>query len=289
MLRFHATGFWLEGQVELAWQPSTFSSSSEVEAAIDTAWREAKSRLGGRLFDGPMCRLERWETTGDGPAVAGVAEGASSSQLRLFLSLTSYRIFLGTNMTHPELPDESRANPLGVSTLLITADGFVMLGRRSGNVAYYPHRLHPFAGSLEPPAEVRGGSTDATAAPAAEENPQPTPETCGMPVPDLFENARRELREELGLAANQITQMACLGLVEDLRLRHPEAILLARTVLSRRQIESSLRGHEHEGAWSCPVEDAGKPPIDPGQFTPVAQAALHLLAHDLRRATSGER
>lgn len=251
MLEYHATGRWLPGEVELRWAGSAYRSTPEIDALIATAWAAAKARLGDKLFDGPMCRLERFETFG--------------STLRLFVSRTSYRIFTGTNMAHPELPDESRANPVGVSTVLITADRFLMLGRRSGNVAYYPHRLHPFAGTLEP------GGVDAL-------DVEPLG-TGGLQVPDLFENARRELLEELQLPAGNITEIACLGLVEDMRLRHPETILYARTDLDRRRLESQLLAHEHDQAWFCPATPAA---IDaalenPAEMTPVAVAALNLV------------
>ena len=85
-----------------------------------------------------MCRLERWTVSPDG------------SRLRLSLSETSYKPFYGTNMSHPELADrfgaDVMANPVGVSPALETADGYLLLGRRNSAVAYYPGRLHPFAG-----------------------------------------------------------------------------------------------------------------------------------------------
>lgn len=191
-----------------------------------------------------MCRLENWRVEG------GV--------LLLELSLTSYRIFVGTNMTQPTLPREQLAHTVGVSTLLITADGFAMMGRRSGNVAYYPHRVHPFAGSLEP-------------------------EGAGDRPPDLFDNALRELHEELGLFAHDIREIVCLGIVEDTQLSHPETIFVAHTNRTKFEIESNLLGNEHDSAWSCPATaDAINHALsDQSQFTPVAIAALTLFRDSL--------
>ena len=42
------------------------------------------------------------------------------------------------------------ANPVGVSPALLSADNFLIMGRRNASVAYYPNRIHPFAGALEP-------------------------------------------------------------------------------------------------------------------------------------------
>ena len=89
-----------------------------------------------------------------------------ADRLALTLSNTTYKHFLGTNLTHPELADrygrEILANPVGVSPALLTADNFLMMGRRNASVAYYPNRIHPFAGALDPstptPSPPSGGS-----------------------------------------------------------------------------------------------------------------------------------
>ena len=55
------------------------------------AWDEVNARPGVRLFDGAMCRLESWAVRGD--------------RLELVLSETTYRTFLGTNLSNPGLAD----------------------------------------------------------------------------------------------------------------------------------------------------------------------------------------
>src|SRR3954454_4268895 len=100
MLRFHLTGDWREGAVHSPWTASRRRTRPDLERAIDPAWLAAKQRLGDRLFDGPMCRLESWD--------------ASPGALNLTLSPTSYRIFLGTNLARPhELEADLLANPVG--------------------------------------------------------------------------------------------------------------------------------------------------------------------------------
>src|SRR5436305_6078976 len=140
MLNFHAVGDLVRDQVHPAQVNGMRRIVPEVEQLIDEAWRQATSQPGVNLFDGPMCRLESWS--------------ASTERLRLALSETSYKIFLGTNLHHPELADrygrEILANPVGVSPALQTADGWLMMGRRNGSVASYPNRIHPFAGAVEP-------------------------------------------------------------------------------------------------------------------------------------------
>lgn len=240
-LQVHLTGRWRPAQVKLVTAASTYLPTAETEALIESAWSAAKARLGDKLFDGAMCRFEQFAVDADGG-------------LTIALSRTSYRVFLGTNMARPTLPAEQRGNPVGVSSGLVTADGFFMLGRRSGNVAYYPHKLHPFAGSLEP----------------------------GDPL-DLFAQARRELHEELSIDPSDLSELTLLGIVEDLRLRHPETILRARTRLPRAEVERRMDRHEHAACWACrdtPAELAAAMERERDELTPVGLASLALHAAD---------
>jgi len=237
MVRFHLIGEFAPGEVIVEAVPDTRPCLPEVEALIDAAWSEAARRPGVHLFDGPMCRLESFR-----------AEG---SHLTLQLSPTSYKPFLGTNLSHPELADRFGpvilGNPVGVSSLLQTSDDVLLLGRRNDSVAYYPGRIHPFAGSLEP--------QDA----------------------DVFAAVRRELEEELSLADGDLSHMTCAGIAEDARIRQPELIFRVRTSRSRAQIESSLDETEHSAIFALPatrtaLEAALAEPL----LTPIATAALLL-------------
>ena len=244
MLTFHAIGNWRPGHVRLEWADrSSRQIVPEVEGLIDETWTRVLSRPGVHLFDGPMCRMESFE--------------ASADVLRLTLSHTSYKPFVGTNLENPQLADRFgpgvMANPVGVSTLLETADGFLMLGRRNAAVAYYPSRVHPFAGALEP----RDG-------------------------PDPFAAVHRELREELALAPEDLTDLRCCGLVEDHALRQPELIFLAASRLSRERVESRLDPEEHHATWSAGIDGTEEALVDPS-LTPVAVASLLLW----RRSRAG--
>jgi len=238
MLRFHVVGHFLPEHVHAVWVESARQIVPEIEAKIDRAWRIALARPGVKLFDGPMCRLEFWQIDG--------------ATLNLRFSPTTYRAFLGTNLSHPELADEYGrevlANPVGVSPALLTADGWVMLGQRNASVAYHPNRVHPFAGALEP--------RDAL---------------------DVFSAVRRELAEELSFTSDDITEVVCTGIAEDIALRQPELIFYARSTRTRAQIESRVDQAEHHGSWHCPatregIEQAIRDPI----LTPVAVAGLLL-------------
>ncbi len=233
-----ATGDWGPTQIIAQWVPSTRVIHPQVDRAIEAAWSAASSRKGIHLFDGPMCRLERWNATPD--------------RLDLSLSPTSYKPFLGTNLHNTHLADQFGAdvlaNPVGLSTIIQSADGWLLLGRRSSAVAYYPDRVHPFAGALEPAATV-----------------------------DVVSEVRRELREELSMRENQITNIRCIGLAEDRSLRQPELIFLTRSPLTRGQVESNLDQSEHRSVFAVAADrhDVRRVITDPA-LTPVAEAALAL-------------
>jgi 8-oxo-dGTP pyrophosphatase MutT (NUDIX family) len=196
---------------------------------------QASARLGDKLFDGAMCRLESWS--------------ASPAELRLTLSHTSYRPFLGTNLANAAcLTPDVMANPVGLSTVLETCDGWLLLGRRNDSVAYYPNRVHPFAGALEPADSL-----------------------------DVFQDVRRELREELAMTPADIADIRCLGMAEDLALRQPELIFHVLSTRTRRETESNLDPAEHVATYALPAADVrSAESIDDPILTPVAAASLVL-------------
>ncbi len=201
---------------------------------IEREWARASARLREKLFDGPMCRLEEW-TAGE--------------KVELVLSPTSYKLFLGTNLEHGELADrygeEVLANAVGLSCALETADAWLLFGKRNDSVAYYPRRVHPFAGALE-----------------------------GL---DVFEEMMRELDEELSLKEEDVGEMWCLGMVEDLGLRHPELVFWVKSNRTKAEIEQGLDRTEHRGivAVTCDREAVAQAMEDP-EFTPVAVGTLLL-------------
>jgi 8-oxo-dGTP pyrophosphatase MutT (NUDIX family) len=256
MLRFQALGNWPQPAIATAWTPSTRRTDPTVESAINSAWSIAAARLGTRLFDGPMCRLESWHAT--------------PHQLHLQLSPTSYKPFLGTNMANPHFASqfgpEVMANPLGVSSILLTADNWLLLGRRNQSVAYYPGRIHTFAGCLEP---ADNDNADSTACNAA---------------PNVFSAARRELAEELGLTPADTADMHCVGLAQDQLLLQSELLFFVRLPLPRARVERQLDAEEHHSMFAVSaiaaqvehiVAARGALPNQP-VLTPIAVAALLL-------------
>ena len=235
-------GKWGRDAVVVTWTRSSRKIVPEVERMVEEQWARAKARLGDKLFDGPLCRLERLE---------------AGAQLRLWVSPTSYKPFLGTNLYHAELADEFGAevlaNPVGLSAAVETCDGWLLLGKRNDTVAYYPNRIHPFAGSVEPAERI-----------------------------DVFGEVLRELDEELHVSEADLSSIYCLGLAEDLKLRQPELVFHVKSVLTRSQLEARLDAGEHSSIHA--VQAAGgavAEAIADERLTPIARATLAMWAHDV--------
>jgi 8-oxo-dGTP pyrophosphatase MutT (NUDIX family) len=221
-------------QIHTKWNDIPRSLPLEVQPLIESAWSAARARLGDRLYDGPLARLDSWHI--------------ADNQLHLELSRTSYKPFYGTNLTHPELAHkygvDVLANPLGISALIETSDGHLILGRRGSGVAFHAHRIHPLGGTLE-----QGG--------------------------DVFAEIRRELQEEAALAAPDLIDLRCVGLAEDRAIRQPELMFHVKT--KRLLAEVNLDLSEHDSIWSVRADEgAVQSAMADRNLTPIAVAALSL-------------
>jgi hypothetical protein len=213
----------------------------EIDRVIEQAWDDARRRPGLNLFDGPMCRLER--------LVAG-------DKLELELSPTSYKIFWGTNLHNAWLGlrhgPEALANAVGLSCALQSADGFLMLGRRNPSVAYYPSRVHPFAGTLEPIHPL-----------------------------DLFGEMQRELAEELRFEDADMASMWCAGVIEDVSIGQPELVFSAKSSRTRTEIERKLDATEHQACLAIePDREKLHFSLIDSDMTPVALGAMLLWGRE---------
>lgn len=231
-----------EGAIRTRWVASTRKIIPQVEEAIDKTWHEKLRTPGIKLWDGAMCRMESW-TLGEG-------------LLELEISPTSYRVLFGLNMHNPQLLDqfgrEIGADCIGISSAVESSDGYLIFGRRNSSVAYYPNRIHPFAGTLEP-----------------------------QEADDPSQAVRRELLEELHFTDADIAEIRFIGIAEDNSLRQPELIFRVRSKLSRERIEKQVQEEEHHDSWALGGDESLSPEQVRRTFTPVA-VATHLLWQRLR-------
>jgi 8-oxo-dGTP pyrophosphatase MutT (NUDIX family) len=238
MLTVLAAGDWRQDQVHVRRSGERRRVVPEIERLIDRAWTDMLARPGVKLFDGPMTRFTSFT--------------AEPDRLDLVLGQTSYKPFVGTNMAHSELAaiygTDVMANPVGVSPLVLTADRYILMGRRHATLAYYPGRIHPFAGSMEP--------------------------RDGHP----FDALHRELEEELSLRRPDIAEARVTGIVCDHALQQSELIFRVFVRQTRDQMIAQVDKDEHHDTWFVPAtaDDIADALHSEHQLTPVACAAMLL-------------
>jgi len=236
-------GPWGPGEVKCAWTESTFAPPVTVQEEIERVWTMLGQKPGVHLFDGGLCRLEHlW---------------ANRDELGMELSEISYKSFAGTNMHNPQFAaqygQKAMANPLGISVALISADGFLAMGRRNERVAYYPGRIHPFAGALEPEDGL-----------------------------DVFKAVERELKEELGLAPIEVRRLICLGMAEDRGLAQPELICYGEAGKTLEELKGGVDEVEHDAI--VPIEAKRevfeREVASAKLYTPIALATILLCGRE---------
>ncbi|MFW6132310.1 MAG: hypothetical protein ACOC8F_00325 [Planctomycetota bacterium] len=253
-------GSYAPQQVAVRWSEAPRPTCPEVDRLIARTWTDRARRAeheGWMFYDGALCRLTEWS--------------ADDGVLTLTLGAVSYREFLGTNATHAHIRyvhgPEVLADPLGVSAALTTAEGFLVLGRRSRRVMQYAGRIHPVGGLVEPGAEASA-------------------------LPDPFLTMRAELEEELALDPQRVGRMLCIGLVRDKHTDQPELILDVTTDTEVGELRAD------QAAATDSAEHTGLEPVrdDPAslvnfieqryaKLTPVALATL--LLHGLHSWGTG--
>ena len=197
-------------QIREVWTDVERRSTPEIEALIAETWdaRLAGAEAsGGMLWSAPMARLVDWRV--------------DAGELTVRLGPTTYRDFVGTNVANPWLADRYGPDHLsdgcGVSALVRTVDGRLVLQRRSRSVFEFPGRIAPCGGALEP---------------SSPDDPSTT----------LAAQARREVHEELGLPPDTISAVTLLGIGRTTDRHKPELVFLAHTTA----LWSDLRDRRHE-------------------------------------------
>jgi len=132
----------------------------------------------------------------------------------------SLRMYLHRDGKLEPLESSPLANNLGINFLLFTSSGYLLVVKRSEEVAF---RRGEFAPSVS-------GTVSYS-------------DFCGKQVvrgsKGLF---MRELEEELGITVNDIDKLEFLGIARDLiRGGEPELFLLVKTRLTRKQIQEKLK------------------------------------------------
>ena len=234
-------------QVEAAWNATEVAYSQEVRNHIERHWEDRRAQAGGALlYNGSLARLNAWR----------FHEG----RLTLLIGPTDYRSFLATNFCpadrREQLEGAILADPLGVSAVVVTADGHLVWGRRRKDSVCHGGYLHAIGGMLEMPGDQQASSLD------------------------VFAAMQAELIEELQIKPAEITELVCIGLVRDGQVRQPELVFEVTLTLTRQQLldrfDPAARDQEHVGFETClDLTEAVVPFIHESQ--PMASVAVGAL------------
>ena len=245
--------------------PAPRASGAELDLRIERRWQELRAqaqREGRELFDGALLRFV---------AARERRDAGGTRRLDLVVGPGGYREFAATNLDPTLLPADrggrfpwaSFGNALGTSAIVATADGALLLGRRSERVFNYPGWLHAFGGMLEP--------DDRSA------------DRAGAAV-DPFASVARELREELGVAPTELRALTLHAVIREPCLHQPALLFLAATSLARGEVEERWQAAEsraeHAALVAFPRQRAAieRQLATLPRVTPIARACLAFAA-----------
>lgn len=224
-----------------------------TEHRTEELWH-AKLASNARVFNGTKFRLAGWNCRQCACAdAAGV-----DTQVLLQLGLTDYREYVGTNLRPrselAELKEAGRAqhggdsnaflsNALGVETVLITADGMMVLLQRSGAVATHTGLYNGPSGHPEP-SHVPGGVDLA--------QPMQTQVSSGslanLVLREIFDSVRQETHEETNIPLSSLDQPLLIGAVAELPASKPDLLFVSHTSLLAKEVVECFR-HGAPDAW----------------------------------------
>jgi len=210
-----------------------FDPPKNVAALAAKGFEVAKGR-NPNVFDGQLVRL------------LDIQHNASKC---IFVSeKTSYSIY--TETRSPTSPFVYKSNPLGMSVLVITADGEICISKRSTKTDQNPGAAYFFGGYVDAPQ-------------------------TGLQV-DFFLEVCRELSEEIDIDCIEIDRTFLLGVGYDPLFNHPEAVVITYTSLSAVEV--------HHRWQSARDRDETEDVV----FLPLSQFSLPAAKSTFRQKFSGE-
>jgi hypothetical protein len=232
----------------------TFQLADEVEAARAASWQALRARNAG-VFDGALMRMESHDISGGRLSILG--------------SRTSYSAYVTTRHAgfHDEHPDAARADPLGMTAVVLTADAQVIVTRRSLAAEQNPGGLYLIDGYAEP---VQGSDRL-----------------------DLTLEIAREIEEEIAVTDLDRAGSFAIGLAYDPVFCHPELFFFT---VSKSEAQVILDGaryapdrNEAAQLLACPLRNvlAEDGPVRDAPMTWSFSKAKKFLVRHLRETGKG--
>ena len=186
------------------WAPEERALPSALASAIERHWNQevVTASNAASIFNGELCRLSHWKVEG--------------SALTLGLGITDYKELLHSNRyaqrISREFDSQYLSRALGVSAVVTSRDGYVILIERSDAVGECPGMWDVLGGHIHPEEHQVAGT------------------------PDPFLSIQHELFEEAKLRLTDLDSLICIGLIETRKTRKPELIFDVQCHLSAKRI-----------------------------------------------------
>lgn len=195
-------------QLAVHWISHSPPKPEALRKAEHAFWRQKlKENRAVRLFNGALAELKDFRF--------------QNGRLFLTLAPTDYRAFLYSNFHRRVVAERFGRNfvnqGLGISALVRTRDGQIVLMKRSAEVGEYPNRLDVFGGHIDPGVHVREGRPDPCLA------------------------IREELREELNVHPAEMSRPVVRGLIRNTETTKPELIFSVSVSLNQEELSARAR------------------------------------------------
>lgn len=243
------TGFWEKNAVEIIVSGNTLNWPNSFYRQAENFWQKAlKSKT--NLFNGRLSSL--------------VSAKTPNGKLILTLGEICYRDqMFSNNMMQVWAPEKKRkyaAHGLGISAIVETVDGHVLMILRSENVSDHENLLDVLGGHVHPQKHALNGST-----------------------PEVFYAIEDEIHCELGVEFRDITKTVCIGLVENVEWLKPELVFVSNLKLAANEVldcaKHAEEGFEYTEIESFPATASGVSGFLAAhghRCTPSAEGCLHL-------------
>ncbi len=183
--------------VQVACHPVRYPLPADMQRNIECYWQKEKHKK--HLFNGSLLRLDSWLLR--------------ENVLQINASITDYQTLLYTNkytrLVAEKWGKQFHSRALGISSLVISRDQFLVFMRRSNNVGEYRNCIDVFGGHI---------GIDETSV-----------------TMDIRQAMLKEIKEELGLPPADVN-LEYLAFIQCNAHAKPELLFLATTALSVRDI-----------------------------------------------------
>lgn len=242
-------GPWRAEQIRVAFDPVEFVPPADHSELIEQTYQAEQQSArdhGFEMFNGKLARLAR--------------SSGEPDRLDLVVQPTDFKTLLATNLVLADrFAPAERADAMGVSSIIRSADSRLILGRRSQKVACNRGRIHTVGGALDWSPPSTDGASDGRW---------------------LFDQLAKELYEELTLQPEECREIRAMALLRDRRFYQPELVCITNITVRGDDLATRWRAsgeYEHADLWTCHDSAeaiAGAVVSHAGEFTPVCAAAM---------------